>query len=239
MFRVSTNSRYREVNPGVFVPAAAVDSLSLSAPLLPQHSRFRLWFDGPIPTYIWRTALWLALMILLGILLGMFWVNINGLKIAETPSITPYTPPLAEPAATANTPQTGKASCEDSIARVLAQPILFDSGSDRLTPSSRDLLESLVNPLRVVCPDTAIAIYGHTDAIGNPADNIRLSEQRAKAVADLLVTKGVSRERMTVEGFGAGRPIADNATAEGRARNRRIEIKLNLSAGGADATSTP
>lgn len=72
----------------------------------------------------------------------------------------------------------------------------------------------------------SIRIIGHTDSRGSEEYNQALSEKRAQAVADYLVGKGVSPERLTVEGMGESQPVADNATAEGRAENRRVEIEF-------------
>ncbi|MBI3330075.1 MAG: OmpA family protein [Nitrospinae bacterium] len=69
-----------------------------------------------------------------------------------------------------------------------------------------------------------MCVEGHADATGSAYENQLLSEERAKRVAEVLGTSGVSREQLTVKGYGACRPIASNDTAEGRQRNRRMEI---------------
>jgi outer membrane protein OmpA-like peptidoglycan-associated protein len=69
-----------------------------------------------------------------------------------------------------------------------------------------------------------IRINGYTDNIGSDADNLTLSENRAKAVVDYLVSKGVDNKRLTSKGFGETQPVADNSTEEGRALNRRTEF---------------
>jgi outer membrane protein OmpA-like peptidoglycan-associated protein len=66
-----------------------------------------------------------------------------------------------------------------------------------------------------------VEIAGHTDNVGKPEDNMVLSTNRAKAIVDYLVSKGVDSKRLSYKGYGATRPIADNNTAEGRAQNRR------------------
>jgi len=75
-------------------------------------------------------------------------------------------------------------------------------------------------------PTVKIQIEGHTDNIGNASDNMKLSENRAKAVVNYLVSKNISITRLTAKGFGATKPIADNSTEEGRAQNRRTELKV-------------
>jgi outer membrane protein OmpA-like peptidoglycan-associated protein len=75
-------------------------------------------------------------------------------------------------------------------------------------------------------PTVNVAISGHTDNVGDPALNTSLSQQRADAVLLALVSKGIDVGRMTSEGFGDTKPIADNATSAGRAENRRIEFAV-------------
>ena len=72
-----------------------------------------------------------------------------------------------------------------------------------------------------------IAIDGHTDDVGSEASNIKLSENRANAVKNYLVKKGVDASRITVTGHGESTPIADNKTAAGRQKNRRVELTLS------------
>jgi outer membrane protein OmpA-like peptidoglycan-associated protein len=73
-------------------------------------------------------------------------------------------------------------------------------------------------------PDVKVSIEGHTDNFGNIASNKTLSENRAKAVMDALIAKGISKTRLSSKGWGSTKPVADNATEEGKAANRRVEI---------------
>ncbi|MBU7577948.1 MAG: OmpA family protein, partial [Flavihumibacter sp.] len=75
-------------------------------------------------------------------------------------------------------------------------------------------------------PTLRIQINGHTDAVGKASDNLALSNARAQAVVDYLVKKGIQPARLSFKGFGATQPIADNNTEEGRAKNRRTEVKV-------------
>ena len=76
-------------------------------------------------------------------------------------------------------------------------------------------------------PKAKFSVQGHTDSQGRAANNMKLSEKRAKAVLDYLTSKGnVAASRLTSSGFGEDYPIADNKTRAGRAQNRRVEIKL-------------
>ena len=73
-------------------------------------------------------------------------------------------------------------------------------------------------------PSIKIRINGYTDDIGSEADNIKLSENRARAVVDYLISKGIDAKRLASKGFGETQPIADNSTEEGKAMNRRTEF---------------
>ncbi len=74
-------------------------------------------------------------------------------------------------------------------------------------------------------PDINVEIMGHTDSVGNPEYNRRLSERRAQAVHDYFAAKGIAEERMVVKGFGADVPLVPNDTEENRALNRRVELR--------------
>lgn len=101
--------------------------------------------------------------------------------------------------------------------------ILFESGSARISDKSYRIVENLGRALQGA--DALIRVEGHADSKGPAEYNRWLSEQRAKAVADYLSrVHGVAPERLRAEGFGEDRPIASNATEEGRAMNRRVEF---------------
>jgi outer membrane protein OmpA-like peptidoglycan-associated protein len=78
----------------------------------------------------------------------------------------------------------------------------------------------------IVNKDKKVEIGGHTDNVGNDADNQKLSENRAKSVVDYLINKGVARENLSYQGYGESTPISDNSTEIGRAKNRRTEFKI-------------
>lgn len=110
----------------------------------------------------------------------------------------------------------------DATARGTLQ---FERAKADLTADSTDTLLDLAD-IAKECRAFRIEIEGHTDAEGTDERNQRLSDRRAKAVADFLVKSGVDMKRLTTVGYGATRPIADNATADGRAKNRRIEFTV-------------
>ncbi|WP_287369033.1 OmpA family protein [Thauera sp.] len=101
--------------------------------------------------------------------------------------------------------------------------ISFDTGRYDIKPNMRPVLDSLASSLNQH-PVTTITIIGHTDSTGTDAINNPLSVNRAAAVRDYLVARGVSSQRIAIDGRGSRQPIADNATASGRAMNRRVEI---------------
>ena len=101
--------------------------------------------------------------------------------------------------------------------------IEFEFNSDVLTRDGRRLLAEIVPSLRQF-PDVPVEIAGHADAVGSAAANMDLSRRRAQAVVDFLVERGQDPDRFVVTAYGDTRPIASNATEEGRARNRRIEF---------------
>lgn len=113
---------------------------------------------------------------------------------------------------------------ERGLSIVLGQG-LFAVGQHTLSPRARDEVGRIAAVLAQY-PDRRIAVEGHTDSTGSEALNQRLSEQRAESVRAALVAQGVDPARVETRGYGQSRPIADNATAEGRAQNRRVEIVI-------------
>ena len=99
----------------------------------------------------------------------------------------------------------------------------FASGQAKLRPEARANLQRVVEFVGKA-PGKAVLIEGHTDSQGSANLNQVLSQRRAEAVRDALIQDGVEGSRLTAVGIGKDRPIADNATADGRARNRRVEI---------------
>jgi outer membrane protein OmpA-like peptidoglycan-associated protein len=103
--------------------------------------------------------------------------------------------------------------------------VLFDFDKADLRPEAGAELDSLVIFLKKY-PKTELGIAGHTDDIGSEEYNLDLSERRAKAVFDYLISKEIPAERLGSRGFGERRPVADNTTEEGRQKNRRVECVL-------------
>jgi outer membrane protein OmpA-like peptidoglycan-associated protein len=110
-------------------------------------------------------------------------------------------------------------------ASIVLKNIFFDFSKYDLKPESQVELDKVVQ-LMQDNPTVKIQIEGHTDNVGTSADNMKLSENRAKSVVNYLVSKNISITRLTAKGFGATKPIADNKTEEGKAQNRRTELKV-------------
>ena len=115
---------------------------------------------------------------------------------------------------------------EGEINVQLTNDILFDFNSASLRPESRSTLRDLAANFQRY-PDEAISVEGHTDDVGDNAYNQRLSEQRAAAVRDYLVTQGVGSNNVTARGFGKSQPVASNDNATGRQMNRRVELVVS------------
>ena len=116
---------------------------------------------------------------------------------------------------------------EEAVPR--AEPLVlrgvsFETGRSALTPESYAVLDEIAASL-VARPEVRIEISGHTDNTGSRATNTRLSRERAQAVRAYLAQRGVTPSRMEVQGYGPDQPIATNATAAGRAQNRRVELR--------------
>ncbi len=99
----------------------------------------------------------------------------------------------------------------------------FDSGQYRIKPGLHAVLDRFASTLNQN-PVTTVRIIGHTDNVGSDAANNLLAVNRADATRDYLVSRGVESKRISIDGRGEHEPIADNATADGRAKNRRVEI---------------
>jgi len=106
----------------------------------------------------------------------------------------------------------------------LSGSVLFATNKSELLPAAKERLAEVANALTQQDPQAKIVVEGHTDSQGNAAYNQDLSQRRAESVRSFLVEKGVASDRISAQGFGLSRPIADNASAEGRANNRRVEI---------------
>ncbi len=104
--------------------------------------------------------------------------------------------------------------------------VLFDTGSSTLKAGAREKLAK-ISGILLAHPGLTLQIEGHTDSVGSDALNQQLSERRSDSVRDFLAEQGVAPSSMTAHGFGKTQPVASNDTAEGRQRNRRVELVVN------------
>jgi len=139
--------------------------------------------------------------------------------VPPPPPPPPATPPVAPPPPPAAPPQptTEKVT--------FAADAFFDFNKATLKPEGKAKLDDLVSKMGGIALEVIIAV-GHTDSVGGDAYNQKLSIKRAEAVKGYLVGKGVEKNRVYTEGKGKKQPVADNKTAEGRAKNRRVEIEV-------------
>jgi OOP family OmpA-OmpF porin len=136
----------------------------------------------------------------------------------------PPPPPAAKPAPPP--PPAAKPAPKPVTEKVtFAADVFFDFDKAVLKPEGKAKLDDLVGKLKTTALEVIIAI-GHTDSIGSKEYNQKLSVRRAEAVKAHLVSKGIEPNRIYTEGKGLTQPIADNRTAAGRAKNRRVEIEV-------------
>ncbi len=136
------------------------------------------------------------------------WFGITGKPLTLLPSRRLEEPPLSEK-------------------RFVIQGLFFPFGSDQIEQDVLDAIQELVERIKFEAPYEKIIIEGHTDSIGSEEYNLKLSLNRAVAIAEVLVKKyGLSREKMQTFGYGETRPIADNGDYQGRHDNRRVEFRI-------------
>ena len=139
------------------------------------------------------------------------------------PAPPPPPPPPAPPPAPPPPPPPPPAPVSEKV--TFAADAFFDSGKSVLKPEAKAKLDDLVSKTAGINLEVIIAV-GHTDSDGDDAFNQKLSVARSEAVKAYLTGKGVEKNRVYTEGKGEKQPIASNKTAEGRAKNRRVEIEV-------------
>ncbi|MGZ5194442.1 MAG: outer membrane protein OmpA [Ramlibacter sp.] len=141
--------------------------------------------------------------------------------------VPPPAAPVAAPApAPAAAPAPAPAPQPPAATKVTyAADAFFDFDKAVLKPEGKAKLDDLVGKVQGINLEVIIAV-GHTDSVGTDAYNQKLSVRRAEAVKAYLVSKGIEKNRVYTEGKGEKQPVADNKTAEGRAKNRRVEIEV-------------
>ncbi len=148
------------------------------------------------------------------------------IKPAEKPAAPPAPPaqpPVAPPAPPKPVPPPPPAPVSEKV--TFAADAFFDFDKSTLKPEATAKLDDLVGKTKGINLEVIIAV-GHTDSVGSDEYNQKLSIRRSEAVKAYLVNKGVEPNRVYTEGKGEKQPVADNKTAEGRAKNRRTEIEV-------------
>ena len=143
--------------------------------------------------------------------------------VAPPPPPPPAPPPAAPPAPAPRPPAPPPAPVSEKV--TFAADAFFDFAKATLKPEAQAKLADLVDKTKGINLEVVIAV-GHTDSTGSSALNQKLSVARAESVKAFLVSKGIEKNRVYTEGKGESQPVADNKTAEGRAKNRRVEVEV-------------
>lgn len=148
-------------------------------------------------------------------------------KCPGTPKGTPVDANGCPPPAPAPMPVAAEPAPLPKEETIVIRNVHFEFDKATLTAADRAQLDTVATRLKTEATTARLSVSGHTDSVGRDAYNQRLSEQRAKAVTDYLVSSGVPRASVvSVKGMGEAQPVADNNTADGRAMNRRTEILI-------------
>jgi OOP family OmpA-OmpF porin len=160
-----------------------------------------------------------------------FWTPATAAKGCDG-ALVPPPPPAPAPVAVAPAPPPAAAPAPAPAPQppaatkvTYAADAFFDFDKSVLKPEGKAKLDDLVGKVKGINLEVIIAV-GHTDSVGTDAYNQKLSVRRAEAVKAYLVSKGIEKNRVYTEGKGEKQPVADNKTAEGRAKNRRVEIEV-------------
>jgi OmpA-OmpF porin, OOP family len=173
-----------------------------------------VWKNGT-NEYCWRDSSWTPATAAKGC---------DGALVVAAPAPAPVAapaPPRAAPPAPPPPPPPPPAATKVTY----AADAFFDFDKSVLKPEGKAKLDDLISKVKGINLEVIIAV-GHTDSIGTDAYNQKLSVRRAEAVKAYLVSKGIEKNRVYTEGKGEKQPVADNKTAEGRAKNRRVEIEV-------------
>jgi OOP family OmpA-OmpF porin len=139
--------------------------------------------------------------------------------------VKPPPPPPPPPPAPAPAPEPEPAPPPPpQEERIVLRGVQFDLDKADIRPDAAVILDEAASQL--AGKSARVQVQGHTDSTGSDAYNQTLSERRANSVRDYLISKGIESSRLTASGFGESQPVADNATKDGRALNRRVELKV-------------
>jgi len=195
---------------GAFAQAQSVDNWV--------NSNGIVWKNGT-NELCWRDAFWTP---------ATAHPDCDGALKPAAPAPAAPAPAAAPPAAPAATPTPAPVAPPPAVTAekvTFAADAFFDFDKSVLKPEGKAKLDDLVGKMGGINLEVIIAV-GHTDSVGSDAYNQKLSIRRAEAVKAYLTSKGVEKNRVYTEGKGEKQPVADNKTAEGRAKNRRVEIEV-------------
>jgi peptidoglycan-binding protein ArfA len=150
----------------------------------------------------------------------------NDIRVTAGPAPTAPAPAGNPTGTPAPGPGGACANLQADISSLLTAPINFNTDGFTLTSGPQPMLTQVASRL-TACSDAKVTVTGYTDNTGSDAINIPLSANRAKSVAEFLMAEGVVGDRITSQGLGAANPVASNASPDGRAQNRRVEITVS------------
>ncbi|MES2189636.1 MAG: OmpA family protein [Pseudomonadota bacterium] len=169
-----------------------------------------VWKNGT-NEYCWRDA---------------FWTPATAAPGCDGAIVPVVAAPAPAPAPAAAAPAPAPAAPATVASKVTyAADAFFDFDKSVIKPEGKAKLDDLVGKIKDINLEVIIAV-GHTDSVGSDSYNQKLSVRRSEAVKAYLVSKGIEKNRVYTEGKGEKQPVADNKTAEGRAKNRRVEIEV-------------
>jgi OmpA-OmpF porin, OOP family len=145
--------------------------------------------------------------------------------VAVAPAPAPVAAPAPAPIVAAPAPAPAPPPPPAATKVTYASDAFFDFDKAVIKPEGRAKLDDLIGKIKDINLEVIIAV-GHTDAVGGDSYNQKLSIRRSEAVKAYLVSKGIEKNRVYTEGKGESQPVADNKTADGRAKNRRVEIEV-------------
>ena len=152
-----------------------------------------------------------------------FAVALLGACASAPPPAPPPPTPVAQVSLASKLVDLGFEKTDEGYVLNLPDPLLFDTGSDVLSESSKVVIGKLADDLRIL-EIKKLRLFGHTDNVGSAEFNRTLSTKRAESVAQAVSQHGFAQENLERRGFGFDRPLAGNDTPEGRAKNRRVAV---------------
>jgi outer membrane protein OmpA-like peptidoglycan-associated protein len=139
------------------------------------------------------------------------------------PAPAPAPAPVSEPAPAPAPAPVAEPAPAPAPKKLVLEGVNFDHDKATLREDAHPILDKAAEGLKE-WGDVKVEVDGYTDSRGKDKYNLKLSQRRAEAVRNYLISKGVAADRLTAKGFGETKPVADNKTAEGRFKNRRVEL---------------